>query len=483
MKILLTHGYFIADDLREQEIMRPYPPLGLLYISGFLSKNGIANEVLDTTFMSRETFKAHVLGAKPRIISFYVNLMTRPVILELIAWIRTQTQAPELQKAQIIIGGPEGRFHAENFLKNGANVVVVGEGEETMLELAQTLGAPMNPFLNQVKSIIFINGHGEVTATEERPQIRDVDSLIPDRNAIDLSPYIKVWKERHGRSMLNINSMRGCPFTCRWCSRAVYGQSYRRRSPECVVAEMQAIQQQYLPDALWFVDDVFTISQKWMEAFADEILAVGLDLPYECISRADRLNDEVIALLKQSGCFRLWIGAESGSQKILNAMDRKVTAVETRLMIYKARAAGIETGTFIMLGYPGETIEDIEETVEHLVACDPEYFTLTIAYPITGTELHNEVQAIMTDELDWLTTNDRQQDFERTYPRAFYGYAVSWVTHIVKFRQLKKHRKELSKAGLGHWVKAKAARARMDWILGKVSSPGTQQKKQPKESH
>ena len=174
--------------------------------------------------------------------------------------------------------------------------------------------------------------------------------------------------------------------------------------------ELLQIKEAYDPDSLWFVDDVFTISHRWLTAFRDELKRQGLTIPYECITRADRLNEEVITILKETGCFRIWIGAESGSQKIIDLMDRRVDVNQVGDMIKLTRKHGIEAGTFIMLGYPGETEEDIEETIHHLKQSNPDHFTITVAYPIKGTELYQEIEAIQTTNLDWSTSTDRQVD-------------------------------------------------------------------------
>ena len=254
---------------------------------------------------------------------------------------------------------------------------------------------------------------------------------LPARHKINLHAYLDAWKTAHGLNAVSVNTMRGCPYTCKWCSRAVYGLSYRRRSPEHVVAELKHIKNTYNPDTLWFVDDVFTVSHKWLAAFAAEVIREDAVIPYECITRADRMSEEVIALFKQSGCFRVWIGAESGSQRVIDLMDRRVEVSKVREMIQLSRAGGLETGTFIMLGYPGETEADIEATVEHLKVSHPDYYTITIAYPIKGTDMYTEVEERFVEALDWSTTTDRQIDFERTYARKYYDYAVRYVVNEV----------------------------------------------------
>ena len=457
MKILLSHGYFLEDDPKEKEIMRPYPPLGILYLSAFLKRKNITAEVYDTTFSTKEAFKAYLLQNRPPFIGLYVNLMTKINIVEIMKFIRSEER---LKHTRIILGGPEVRYHDEAFLRAGADYIVLGEGETTLYDLLTTVDSAFSPFLDTIDGIAFINMKGEVVRTKERAKMKDIDVLpFPDREAIDLNKYFKAWKGKHGMSAASVSTMRGCPYTCKWCSRAVYGLSYRRRSPKLVVEELAWIQKNYDVDTFWFVDDVFTVSHKWLTTFAEEVKLAGITIKYECITRADRMNDEVITLLQESGCFRVWIGAESGSQRILDAMDRRVETTKVQEMIQKSQAVGVAAGTFIMLGYPGETEEDIQETVDHLIACDPDKFTITVAYPIKGTAMYAEVESSMIMDSKWETRTDRDIDFERTYPRKYYDYAVRWVVNSVNAAQQKKRGEWLNSLKSG--LKARVAKSGM----------------------
>ncbi|UII34357.1 B12-binding domain-containing radical SAM protein [Fulvivirga ulvae] len=430
MKVLLTHGYFLKEDEKEQAILKPYPPLGILYISAFLEQSGITTEVFDSTFSEKRLLKAHLIKEKPKYLAIYVNLMTKVNVLEIIRFVKN---SDELSHTKVILGGPEVTYNTDGFLNHGADFLVIGEGEETMLELVTSLE-------NQPEQIPMIDGiaykdqEGNNRTTSKRTKIKGIDQLpMPNRQAIDLHKYLDLWKNAHGSNAISISTMRGCPYTCKWCSRAVYGLSYRRRSPVKVVDELEWIQKTYNPDTLWFVDDVFTVSHKWLEEFNSTLKERNLKIAYECITRADRMNEDVIRMMKESGCFRVWIGAESGSQKVIDLMDRRVDVQKVREMIILARKHGIEAGTFIMIGYPGETESDIEETIHHLKSSNPDHFTITVAYPIKGTELYQEVEALQTTELEWSTSSDRDIDFERTYSRDYYGHALRRVISEVHY--------------------------------------------------
>ena len=437
MKIILTHGYFIAEDAKEQAIMRPYVPLGILYISSWLEKNGYANDVFDSTFSSFENLCAALLERRPDVLGVYTNLMTKLNVLRIIRFVKSRE---ELSGTRVILGGPEVRNHIVNFLKHDADFIVLGEGEQTMLDLVQWIDGKYAGNLSSIDGIVYTDQEGGVRQNRERDKLKSLDELpFPNRLKVDMQLYLNAWKGRHGSNTISVSTMRGCPYTCKWCSRAVYGQSYRRRSAANVVDEIAWIKEHYDVDSLWFVDDVFTISHKWLEEFTQEITRRNIVIPFECITRADRMNEEVIRNLRASGCFRVWIGAESGSQKVIDLMDRRVEVNQVRDMIRLARQYEIQAGTFIMVGYPGETKEDIFETLHHLKSADPDLFTITVAYPIKGTPLYAEVEDRFVTNLSWESSTDRDIDFTRAYNRKYYDYAIQMIHNEVGYHKAMKH--------------------------------------------
>lgn len=458
MRVCLTHGYFIAEDAKEQAIMKPYVPLGILYIAAFLDEKKIENTVFDSTFSTFDKQLEYMEQYKPNVVAFYTNLMTKVNVLKAIEHIRT---SEKLKDVKVILGGPEIRYNAENYIQAGADFLVIGEGEQTFYALIKALeNKSQLADLKNITGIGLLDENGNYCFTGEREKMRTLDELpIPARHKIDLSLYLNAWKTHHGESSLSVSTMRGCPYTCKWCSRAVYGISYRRRNAALVVAEIKQLVDTYHPDSFWFVDDVFTVSHRWLKEFAGEVSAQKVSFRYECITRADRLNEETIGLLKQTGCKRVWIGAESGSQRVIDLMDRRVDVNQVREMIIKTRAAGMEAGTFIMLGYPGETEADIEETIHHLKTSNPDFYTITVSYPIKGTELFLETEANQMAPPEWATSTDRDRDFVRTYPRSFYDYAVKRVYNEVNFHKLKLENKHYSAKGMK--LKAKSIAAQL----------------------
>ncbi len=417
MDILLTHGYFLSSDLTEQRIMRPYVPLGILSIAAYLETRGFTASVFDATFESPETFARSVQGMKPPVVGIYVNMMTKATCL---AMIRTARESG----ARVIVGGPEPVHYAPEYLDHGADVVVTGEGELTVAELLEAEPWTADR-LSRTAGIVFKDGDGPVVRTEPRPLIPDLDALpFPDRSKVDLGRYLDAWSARHGVTSLSLITMRGCPFTCRWCSHAVYGESYRRRSPARTVEEISTVHSRFHPDQFWFADDVFTINHAWLFDFERELGRRNLRIAYECITRADRMNEAVIRALKSTGCRRVWIGSESGSQRILDAMDRRVTVEQIQAMTRLSQRHGLEVGMFVMLGYPGETRDDIEATIRHLKAARPEQVLTTVAYPIRGTAFYDQMQErIEIPSLPFAEWNDRMIQLSGRFPERFYWFA------------------------------------------------------------
>jgi anaerobic magnesium-protoporphyrin IX monomethyl ester cyclase len=432
MDLLLTHGYFLYEDPKELQIMKPYPPLGILYICSHLRKQGMEVEVFDSTFSSREQLFARLQQGPPKVLGVYANLMTRSNVIEILGVARQAGW-------QTVVGGPEPGAYVSEYLDAGADVVVIGEGELTMEELVPALGFHSLGALHRVDGIVFRDGDGSIVRTKPRQQIRDLDAQPwPDRQLIDFSRYVKTWREHHGQGSVSLITARGCPYHCRWCSHEVFGKTHRRRKPSAVADELEWLVQQYQPDMAWMADDVFTIHAGWLFEYAEELKRRSLKLPFECISRADRLNLRVVETLADMGCFRVWIGSESGSQRILDAMERGVTVEQVRDAVALCRSHKIQTGMFLMWGYEGEELSDIEATVEHVKKTDPDIFFTTVAYPIKGTPYYLEVENQVKAFKPWNLGSDREVGIRGRHSRQFYSHADKLLRNTVELERLTK---------------------------------------------
>jgi anaerobic magnesium-protoporphyrin IX monomethyl ester cyclase len=365
------------------------------------------------------------------IVGIYTNLMTRASVLQIIG-------AAKQAGSTVILGGPEGANYPDEYLAAGADVVVIGEGESTLTELVATLPSMGPHRLDGVRGIVFKNAAGETIHTPERAKINDLDTLpLPDREAIDHRKYLDAWKQHHGASSINLITARGCPYRCTWCSHAVYGYSHRRRSPVNVASEVAWIVERYNPDQLWYADDVFTISHPWLQKYKAALDERGLHLPFETITRADRLqSEEAVVALRELGCYRIWIGSESGSQKILDAMQRGVSVEQVRRAVKLAHKHGIRVGMFLMWGYEGEELEDIAATVEHVKESNPDVFFTTISYPIKGTPYFQTVKDKVQMAGDWANVTDRDYSIGGRNGKDYYRLADVWLRSEVEASRL-----------------------------------------------
>lgn len=448
MELLLTHGYFLSLDPAEQRVMRPHPPLGVLYLSSYLKSRGVDVGVFDSTFSSMLDFTHALDAARPPVVGIAVNLMTKRNALRMIA-------IAKQFGARVVIGGPDPPHHAESYLDAGADVVVIGEGEATLAELLPALSGSGGD-LAAIHGIAF-KSDGAVIRTPPRAQLPDLDRQpYPDRDAIDMAAYLDAWRRRHGVGTVSLITARGCPYTCTWCSRSVFGETHRRRSVTNVADEVEAIADRYHPERIWYADDVFAIHRSWTLNYARELERRRIRRPFECISRAERIDDDVAAALASLGCFRVWIGSESGSQRVLDAMKRKVSVDQVHAAAARLRRHGIEVGMFIMLGYDGEELRDLRATVDHLKRTAPDVFLTTVSYPIKGTPYYQQVSDRLVPQ-PWRDSTDRDLVVRGRPVRAYYDFARRWMTAEVAKDQ--------------HWRRgeyARAARSASSALVGRV---------------
>ncbi|WP_263384162.1 B12-binding domain-containing radical SAM protein [Granulicella arctica] len=419
--LLLTHGYFLYEDPKEIQIMKPYAPLGILYLCSHLRNNGFDVEVFDTTFSTRDALFQHLRTETPSVLGIYANLMTRSNAVEIMS-------VAHEAGWRVIVGGPEPGAYAQEYLEAGADFVVFGEGEATMQELLTAFRERADrtdpAWKSKISGVAYLDDVRQFRQNPPRSQIADLDAQPwPARHAIDLQRYVDTWRTHHQQGSVNFITARGCPYKCRWCSHQVYGQTHRRRNPVKVVDEVEWLVNEYTPDIAWVSDDVFTINHEWIRQYAAEMRRRNLRIPFECISRADRLNDEMLDLLAELGCFRIWIGSESGSQRLLDSMDRGVKVEQVQRAIEGSRSRKIQSGMFLMWGYEGEEMEDIEATIQHVSRSRPDVFFTTVSYPIKGTPYYQQVQDRLVQLKPWGQSSDREIKITGRHSRAYYAHA------------------------------------------------------------
>ena len=396
-ELLLTHGYFLYEDPKELQIMKPYAPLGILYLCSHLRQQGFDVDVFDTTFSSREALFPHLRSEKPSVLGIYANLMTRKNVVEILKVAREAGW-------KTIVGGPEPGAYALEYLQAGADFVVFGEGELTVGELLESFRAGATDSYSTIcrhRLPRFRGTHARNRTTRHRSPISTAN---PGRLARPSTShrYVKTWRDAHGKGSVNFITARGCPYKCRWCSHQVFGQTHRRRNPLLVVDEVEWLLQ-HLHAQTWCGSRTMS-SPSTTNGFAV--------MPRRCAraacasrSSASRAQidstPEMLDLLAELGCFRIWIGSESGSQRILDSMDRGVKIEQVQQAVAMSRERGIESGMFLMWGYEGEDLEDIEATIRHVSTSQPDIFFTTVSYPIKGTPYYKKMSDRLVQLQPW----------------------------------------------------------------------------------
>jgi anaerobic magnesium-protoporphyrin IX monomethyl ester cyclase len=423
--ILLGHAYFLKYDIIERRVMKPYPPLGILYLSAYLKRAGFNVEVFDSTFKDFDNFEAAVRTCRPRIVGLYANIITRENVFRL-------AQIAKSNGVEfVVVGGPDASEWCDRYFANGVDVIGINEGELTLEELIPWLQQKGLTGLENVRGIMF-RKDGRVHRTPPRQAIANLDSLPwPDREVLDMEEYFKAWKSRHGESSVSLITARGCPFHCAWCSSEVFGHTHRQRSPKSVVDEMLMLKQRYNPDIMWISDDVLTINKKWTHEFIREVKARNAQHPYECLSRVDLVDRDILSGLRETGCFRIWYGAESGSQKILDSMRKETTLPQVREAARITQEMGMQAGFFILLGYPDETTTDIRMTIDFLKETRPDVVGTSVAFPIKGTDFYKRVEERIIPDENWSSRNQNKLLFKGKYPRLYYWFAARWLVKEV----------------------------------------------------
>lgn len=423
--ILFGQSYFLRFDPKLWAARQPFPPLGTLYAASYLRERGYQVGIFDAMLAESEADWASALDIeRPGLAILYednFNYLSKMCLLRMRQAAFSMITMARQRGCTVIVGGADATDHADLYLAHGADFVLLGEGEQTLGDLVDWLSGRGSMQRQEILGLAWIEG-GQVKQTPRRPDIQNLDALpFPAWDLVDISRYRKVWRERHGYFAINLATTRGCPFHCNWCAKPIWGQRYHTRSPENVVAELRWIKENFNPDFIWFVDDIFGLKPGWVRRFADLVEARGVRLPFKCLSRVDLLlRPGEVEQLKRAGAHVIWVGAESGSQVILDAME-KGTRVE---QIYQAsgllRAAGIQVGFFLQFGYPGETRQDIEKTLDMVRSCQPDDIGMSVAYPLPGTKFYAAVREQLGPQHNWYDSDDLAMLYHGPFSTAFY---------------------------------------------------------------
>jgi len=319
------------------------------------------------------------------------------------------------QGCMVILCGADATDHYAEYLAYGADYCLLGEGEETLIELLSQLSAGKDP--GQIIGLAARN----TLRPSRRPDITHLDKLpFPAWNLVDIKKYRSIWMKRHGYFSMNMVTTRGCPYHCNWCAKPIWGQRYNSRSPENVVAEMKWIKENFAPDHIWFADDILGLKPGWIEKFVVSLREADAAIPFKCLQRADLVNEKTAPALAKAGCKTVWIGAESGSQKILDAMEKGDKVGDIYNAARLLHGHGIEVGFFLQFGYPGETWEDVQKTLRMVRQCAPNDIGISVSYPLPGTKFFERVKMELGDKQNWLDSDDLAMLYRGPYPTEFY---------------------------------------------------------------
>jgi radical SAM superfamily enzyme YgiQ (UPF0313 family) len=321
---------------------------------------------------------------------------------------------------KVIASSSDSTDHFEKYLDHCADYVIIGEAEQTLLELAESIRKNSNDWFAIPGIATRIDG--ETVKTTSRQVMTDLDEMpLPAWDLIDIEQYRAAWLKSSGYFSINIGTTRGCPFKCNWCAKPIYGNRYNARSPENVVKELMVLKENYGFDHVWFCDDIFGLKPGWVTKFAELVEAQNLRFRFKIQSRADLLlKDEQIEPLARAGCDVVWMGAESGSQKILDAMDKGTTIEQIAKATAMLKQYGIRPAFFLQFGYLGETAEDIRKTLAMVKKLVPSEIGVSVSYPLPGTRFYEKVREQLGDKTNWTDSDELALMFENTYPREFY---------------------------------------------------------------
>jgi anaerobic magnesium-protoporphyrin IX monomethyl ester cyclase len=437
--VLLGQAYYLRFDAKLWRARQPYAPLGTLYAASYLRTRGHSTALFDAMLAHSERDWATALDeARPHVAVIYedsFNYLTKMCLLRMRQAAQTMTALARARGIPVIVSGSDATDHPEVYLEAGATAVVLGEGELTLAALVDAFEQQQD--LASIAGVAFAGPDGEVKRSRPRPFVRDLDALpFPAWDLVDVDRYRAVWRHRHGYHAMNLATTRGCPYHCNWCAKPIYGQRYAVRGAATVADEIAWLKRDYAPDQLTVVDDVFGLQPGWLERFAQAIDRMHARIPFKCLMRADQVSADTVRALVASGCRMVWMGAESGSQRILDAMEKGTRVEQIRDAARRLQAAGIEVGLFLQFGYPGEGWDEVQATLELVRAIGPEDIGVSVSYPLPGTRFYQRVRAELGEKQNWFDSDDLAMMYRATFEPEFYRVLHDVVHHEFRATRL-----------------------------------------------
>ncbi len=416
MRILLIYPYFLSGHNRSSF---RFPPLGLGYLASSLESFGYHPELLDCTFLDRKEARRKALEAKADIVGIYcmVTMQKESRMFARLLWDRCDL---------LVAGGPLPSCDPSYFLDD-FDLVVKGEGESAMVEIVQAYEAgSTTPYgFSGIPGLAY-RQDGHTVETPKRDLQLDLDQMpFPARDLFPNRMYIDHWKKRFGYSATSVMTTRGCPFNCEFCSNAVFGTSYRERSSENVLDEVEeTLDLGY--ERIHFADDVFTLNRKRMMQICEGIQSRGLDFKWECLGRVDSIDKATAVAMKEAGCSRILFGIESGDETTLRLMGKRISRDQAVNALGAARSAGLKAGAFFILCYPGDTDDTVLRTIRFATSLPLDYLSFTMPYPLPGTRLFERVKGRAVQDWNGQTNvlSDHTLIFESDFSETKMKFAI-----------------------------------------------------------
>jgi anaerobic magnesium-protoporphyrin IX monomethyl ester cyclase len=441
LSILVGHSYFLRFDPKQFQRAKPYPPLATLQVAAMLRRSGHQVGLFDAMLAEGLEEYARCLASQaPQLLVIYednYNFLSKMCLGAMRQAACDMIRAARAHDARVIVAGSDASDAPGPYLSAGADAVLVGEGHEALAQLVQRLDA--NPTLDRKHLIAGISGIAAADGHKGRAvgAARGFETTQPELAAwdlVDMPRYRRTWQDAHGYFSLNMAASRGCSFRCAWCAKPIWGNRYLQREPEAAAAEMLHLKHQFAPDHIWFADDIFGFRADWVQAFARATGAGGGSVPFTIQSRADLMSLAMATALREAGCQEVWLGAESGSQKVLDAMNKGVQVAEIHTARARLKAQGIRVGFFIQLGYLGEQLEDILATRELIDTACPDDIGISVSYPLPGTAFYEQVKAQLGSKTRWQDSSDLAMMFRGTYGSDFYRAVRDLLHEQVKLQ-------------------------------------------------
>lgn len=429
LSILLGHSYFLRLDPKQWRRAKPYPPLATLQIAARL--RGLRHRVNFFDSMLADgigEYERQLHTLAPQLVLLYednYNFLTKMCLERMRGAACRMIGAARRSGARVIVAGSDATDEPEAYLAAGADVVLAGEGIAALdvmlkrLDACPSLGS--RELAQGIEGVTTraTGGISEHPAPKRIPPARG-ELPPPAWDLIDVESYRAVWRRAHGRFSLNMAASRGCSFRCTWCAKPIWGNHYLQRPAAEVAAEMIRLKRELAPDHIWFADDIFGFRVDWVTEFADALAASDGGIPFTIQTRADLISERMAAALSAAGCQEAWLGAESGSQRVLDAMNKGIRVAEIHGARARLAAAGIRVGFFIQLGYLGEELTDILATRELIETARPDDVGVSVAYPLPGTKFHDLVREQLGEKTHWQASGELAMMFPGTYTTPFY---------------------------------------------------------------